>query len=176
VDSDPNWTAIDRRDDELGVAIARWATSATDVAEVQGPCEALGMDPTWIVRFRSETLEAEALLFRGAVVDVSASRPGALDVGLLVGGEVNLSDARLIEMLDGLEAGARGGLSLCGYGHRPGRGVPAEPRTQPPRSPNCGRGVSPVRGATGCATGSTGWTGGAGMGWTTTWRPKRLTR
>lgn len=67
------------------------------------------MDPRWIAHFRSDLFEADLMVFYGPLVDVSAFRPQSADPGYLVGGEEDVSDERLIEMLDDLDASARGG-------------------------------------------------------------------
>jgi hypothetical protein len=96
---------VDRRDRELGSVIRSWAETHPDVqVELHGPLEAPGMDPTWIMCFRSGHLDADVCLLRGPYLDVAAARPDAPEKGLLVGGEEGegLSDLRLVQMLDGL--------------------------------------------------------------------------
>jgi hypothetical protein len=78
-------------------------------AELHGPLDAPGMDPTWILSIRSNDLEADVHLFLGPYLDVSAFRPTDPDAGAYIGGEDGLSNARLIEMLDDLEAASLGG-------------------------------------------------------------------
>lgn len=76
---------------------------------LDGPLEAPGMDPTWILSLRSAGLEAEVLLFYGPVLDVSAFRPKSTDQGALVGGASDLDPGLLLEMLDDLGEAANGG-------------------------------------------------------------------
>lgn len=95
--------AVDARDRELGSIMRTWAQARDGLeVEVLGPLDAHGMDPTWVLRLRSELLEAHVCLFRGPFMDVSAFRPTAVEAGAFVGGEEGLSDARLIQMLDAL--------------------------------------------------------------------------
>jgi hypothetical protein len=101
--------AVDRRDRELGSVMRSWAEVCVGVeVELLGPLDAPGMDPTWVLRLRGGQLEAEVFLFRGPYVDVSACRPSAPEAGAFIGGEDNLSDARLVQMLDGLSEAAMG--------------------------------------------------------------------
>jgi hypothetical protein len=101
--------AVDRRDRELGSVMLSWVeASVGGQVELLGPLDAPGMDPTWVLRVRSEQLEADVLLFRGPHLDVSAYRPSDLEAGAFVGGEDGLSDARLVQMLDGLAAASLG--------------------------------------------------------------------
>jgi hypothetical protein len=96
---------VDRRDRELGAVMRSWAETHPGVpVELLGPLDAPGMDPTWILSFRSGHLDADVCLLRGPYLDVSAARPGAPEEGVLVGGEEGerLSDLRLVQMLDGL--------------------------------------------------------------------------
>jgi hypothetical protein len=98
-----------RRDAELGSAMRAWASEAKAVpAEIEGPLEAPGMDPRWILKIRSEHLDADVLLFYGPFLDVSASRPSDPDAGLFVGGAEHLSDDGLVEMLNDLGRAALG--------------------------------------------------------------------
>ena len=99
-----------RRDIELGSVMRAWVDSA-DIAdaEVLGPLEAPGMVPRWILTIRRQELEADVYLFLGPSVDVSAFRPSDPDGGGYVGSEEQLSDARLIEMLDDLASASLGG-------------------------------------------------------------------
>jgi hypothetical protein len=55
-----------------------WAEASVGVqVELLGPLDAPGMDPTWVLQFRSGQLEANVCLFRGPYLDVSAHRPSA---------------------------------------------------------------------------------------------------
>jgi hypothetical protein len=67
------------------------------------------MDPRWIVRFRSDDFEAELFVFYGPLADVSAFRRKDPERGYLVGGEDEVTDERLIEMLDDLALATSGG-------------------------------------------------------------------
>jgi hypothetical protein len=78
--------------------------------QLDGPLEAKGMDPTWVLRLRAPDLEADVLLFYGPMVDVSAFRPKHLDDRALVGGEDDVTPERLIEMLNDLAQTAGGGV------------------------------------------------------------------
>jgi len=96
---------VDRRDRELGSVLRSWPETHPGVqVELLGPLDAPGMDPTWIVSFRSEYLDADVCLFRGPYLDVSAARPSAPEKNVLVGSEdgEGLSELRLVQMLDGL--------------------------------------------------------------------------
>lgn len=104
---DPGRVHFERRDAQLGVLLVEWAKPSG--VTVEGPLEAPGMDPRWIVHFRSEHFEAELMVFYGPFVDVSAFRPQSVELGYLVGGGEGVSDERFTEMLDDLAASARGG-------------------------------------------------------------------
>lgn len=67
------------------------------------------MDPRWIVHFRSDDFVAECFVFYGPLVDVSAFRQKAPERGYLVGGEDDVTNERLIEMLDDLAVATSGG-------------------------------------------------------------------
>ena len=56
----------------------------------------------------ASTREADVYLFRGPYLDVSAVRPHAPEAGAFVDGENGVSDARLIQILDGLSEAAVG--------------------------------------------------------------------
>lgn len=104
---DPGRAHFEQRDAELGVLLVDWAKSSG--VAVEGPLEAPGMDPRWIARFRSDHFEADLMVFYGPVVDVSAFRSKGSGRGYFVGGEEGVSDERFIELLDDLDASARGG-------------------------------------------------------------------
>jgi hypothetical protein len=98
------------RDLELGSAVQSWVSShAAGGVELEGPLEALGMDPTSLVRLRSPALEAHVHLFYGPYVDVSAFRPGHPEDGAFVGGANDVTPEQLVSMLDDLAEMARGG-------------------------------------------------------------------
>ena len=98
------------RDIELGSALQAWVDAKADRWQVEliGPMEAIGMDPTWILRLRSDGLEADDCLFYGPVLDVSAFRPKNVDEGALVGGARDFTAERLVELLDDLGKAADG--------------------------------------------------------------------
>lgn len=109
MDGKPGPASDVTRDAELAAALENWVSAADpDVVAPIGPFDAVGMDPTWVVRFRGQHLEADASLFRGAYLDVSASKPGDVQGSLLVGGEGELTAARLIAMLNDLAAASQG--------------------------------------------------------------------
>lgn len=76
---------------------------------LEGPLEALGMDPTWVLRLRSSGLEADVLLFYGTFLEVSASKPKNIDGGAFVGGVADLDPGLLLEVLGDLGEAADGG-------------------------------------------------------------------
>jgi hypothetical protein len=99
------------RDLELGSALQSWVGSHSAAGEVQleGPLQAVGMDPTWLVRLRSPALEADVLLFYGPYVDVSAFRPRHPEHGAFVGGAADVTPEQIVSMLDDLAEMAGGG-------------------------------------------------------------------
>ena len=107
----PNSEPYESRDLELGAVLRAWVDAHTDSWELSldGPLEALGMDPTWVLRLRSRGLEADILLFYGPVLDVSAFRPKNIDGGALVGGASDLAPGLLLDMLGDLGEAANGG-------------------------------------------------------------------
>ena len=99
------------RDLELGEALRSWTDSYVGPLDLtlQGPLDAPGMDPTWILRMSGPLLDAEVFLFYGAYVDISALLPQRPDDGMFVGGEDEITEQRLVMMLDGLDRVSRGG-------------------------------------------------------------------
>ena len=99
------------RDLELGDVLCSWAEAHTASlsAELEGPLDAPGMDPTWILRVHGRLLDAEVHLFYGPIVNASLFLPQQADDGMYVGGESGVTARRLLEMLDGLEEVSRGG-------------------------------------------------------------------
>jgi hypothetical protein len=55
---------LESRDLELGAALRTWVESHEGAADIQpdGPLEAIGMDPTWVLNMRTPRLEASILL------------------------------------------------------------------------------------------------------------------
>jgi hypothetical protein len=101
---------FESRDLALGRTLRSWADAHATLLdlELEGPLDAPGMDPTWILRLSGPLLEAEVHLFYGPHVDISAFLTGRPDDGMFVGGEDGITGPRLIEMLDGLERVNRG--------------------------------------------------------------------
>lgn len=99
------------RDLELGSALQAWVDSNAALGELKldGPLEAIGMDPTWVLTLQSPGLEADVRLFYGPVLDVSASRPDHIDDVAFVGGAEDFTAERLVEMLNGLSFAAVSG-------------------------------------------------------------------
>lgn len=95
---------------ELGDVLRSWAeTHAVSLsADLEGPLDAPGMDPTWILRVRGQLLDAEVHLLYGPIVNVSVFLPQQADNGMYVGGEDGVTARRLVEMLDGLDEVSRG--------------------------------------------------------------------
>jgi hypothetical protein len=109
MDGKPEPASDVTRDTELAAALENWVSAADpDVVAPLGPFDAEGMDPSWVVHFTGHHLEADASLFRGAYLDVSASKPGDVQGSFLVGGEGELTAARLIAMLNDLAAASQG--------------------------------------------------------------------
>lgn len=98
----------DRRDLELGAALKDWVAVDPHSVEALGPFETSGLDPIWVLRFRSDKFEADACLFRGAYVDVSASELSSSRGRYLVGGEEDLTVARLTAILRDLHGASWG--------------------------------------------------------------------
>ncbi|WP_433200906.1 hypothetical protein ACQP00_29605 [Dactylosporangium sp. CS-047395] len=101
---------FESRDLALGRALRSWADAhATSMdLELEGPLDAPGMDPTWMLRMSGPLLYAEVHLFYGPHVDITAVRTDDPDAGFSVGGEDGLTGPRLVEMLDDLEQMGRG--------------------------------------------------------------------
>ena len=108
MDSGPARTDADRRDAELAAALGDWVTAADpDVVEAIGPFET-GMEPTWVLRFRSRHLEADACLFSGAFLGVSAAKPSDPLEDNLGAGQEDLCAAQLTAMLNDLMTASQG--------------------------------------------------------------------
>jgi hypothetical protein len=75
---------------------------------LQGPLDAPGMDPTWLLHLEGQLVEAEVVLFYGPYVDISVVRSGGSEDELYIGGESDITASRLVEMLDDLVAVNRG--------------------------------------------------------------------
>jgi hypothetical protein len=101
---------FESRDLELGCTLRSWADAhATSLdLELEGPLDAPGMDPTWILRMSGPLLEAEVHLFYGPHVDISAFLTQHPEDEMFVGGEDGITGQRLVEMLNGLEQMNRG--------------------------------------------------------------------
>jgi hypothetical protein len=101
---------FESRDLELGRTLRSWADAhATSLdLELEGPLDAPGMDPTWILRMSGPLLEAEVHLFYGPHVDISVFLTQRPEGGMFVGGEDGITGQRLVEMLNGLEQMNRG--------------------------------------------------------------------
>lgn len=101
---------FESRDLELGRTLLSWADAhATSLdLELEGPLDAPGMDPTWIVRVSGPLLVAEVHLFYGPHVDISVFLTQRPEDGMFVGGENGITGQRLVEMLNGLEQISRG--------------------------------------------------------------------
>lgn len=99
------------RDLELGRTLRSWTDAYVGLLDLtlQGPLDAPGMDPTWILGMSGPLLEADVCLFYGPHVDISAFLTQRPDDGMLVGGEDGITEQRLVEMLDGLDGMNRGG-------------------------------------------------------------------
>ncbi|MFG3702477.1 hypothetical protein ACGF5C_32055, partial [Micromonospora sp. NPDC047620] len=69
----------------------------------EGPLDAPGMDPTWILRMSGPLVEAEVHLFYGPHVDISAFLTQHPEDGMFVSGEDGITGQWLTEMLDGLK-------------------------------------------------------------------------
>jgi len=107
---------------ELGRALQSWTDghSTSLGLEIDGPLEAPGMDPTWILRMHGTLIEAEVHLFYGPHVDVSVFLIQLAEDGMLVGGEGHLTPERLEEILNGLDRMNRGD-AVPGWLRRPQR-------------------------------------------------------
>jgi hypothetical protein len=90
---------------ELGSTLGAWADAhASSLAlDLEGPLDAPGMDPTWILRISGASLEAEVHLFYGPHVDISVFLTETSDHDVFIGGEDGITGQRLVEMLNGLE-------------------------------------------------------------------------
>ncbi|MER5336604.1 hypothetical protein [Micromonospora sp. NPDC002717] len=75
--------------------------------ELEGPLDAPGMDPTWILRMSGPRVEAEVHLFYGPHVDISVVLTQHPEDGMFVSGEDGITGQWLTEMLDGLEQMSR---------------------------------------------------------------------
>jgi hypothetical protein len=100
------------RDLELGRALRSWTDAYVGLLDItlQGPLDAPGMDPTWILRMSGPLLEAEVFLFYGPHVDISAVLTERSNGGMFVGGEDGITEQRLVAMVDGLDEMNRGGV------------------------------------------------------------------
>ncbi|GIE04720.1 hypothetical protein Adu01nite_60700 [Paractinoplanes durhamensis] len=78
-------------------------------AEVLGPLDTAGMDPTWILRLRGRVIEAEVALFYGPRAEVAAYQLERPEDGMFVAWESGVSASRLVELLDGLGQWEGGG-------------------------------------------------------------------
>jgi hypothetical protein len=98
------------RDLALGHVLRSWTdANATSLSlELEGPLDAPGMDPSWILRMSGLSLKAEVHLFFGPHVDISAFLTQRPEDGMFVGGEDGITGQRLVEMVDGLERMNRG--------------------------------------------------------------------
>lgn len=109
--SGPASESLESRDLGLGAALQSWVNAHAGARDIRldGPREAIGMDPTWVLTMRTPHLEASACLFSGPVLDVSVFRPDRPDEGALVGGADGVTAEGLHEMLEDLHAAALGG-------------------------------------------------------------------
>lgn len=109
-DRQPASEPYESRDLEMGFVLKAWVDANAVVGDIKldGPLEAIGMDPTWVLRLRSPGLEADACLFYGPVLDVSAFRPDDIEAGAFIGGAEDFSADRLVEMLNQLGSAANG--------------------------------------------------------------------
>jgi hypothetical protein len=98
------------RDLELGAALRNWveAQQGSLGLTLSGPLDSPGMDPTWILRITTASLEAEVTLFYGPCAEVAAFRPIAPDEGMYVGRDNNITADRLTKLTDALVAASRG--------------------------------------------------------------------
>jgi len=106
------------RDRELGAALRSWAEAQQGSLDLtlKGPLDSPGMDPTWILRITTASLEAEVTLFYGPHAEVAAFRPTAPEEGMYVGRDNNITADRLTELTDALVAASRG-AALPGWLH-----------------------------------------------------------
>lgn len=101
---------FESQDLELGAALSSWAETRSGalVPNLQGPLDAPGMDPTWLLHLTRRLIEAEVVLFYGPYVDIPVVRSTGSNDELYVGGESDITASRLVEMLDDLAAAERG--------------------------------------------------------------------
>ncbi|MGX6605786.1 hypothetical protein ACWKSP_27180 [Micromonosporaceae bacterium Da 78-11] len=101
---------FESQDLELGSALSSWAESHSGSLSMtlQGPLDAPGMDPTWLLHLTGRLIEAEVVLFYGPYVDISVVCSTGSNDELYVGGERDITASRLVEMLDDLAAAERG--------------------------------------------------------------------
>jgi hypothetical protein len=98
------------RDLELGSVVRSWADEQTDAVNLKfdGPLDAPGMDPTWMLELRGTAIEAVAHLFYGPIVDVTVVR--LAEGELYVGGAQDFSNSHLVSMLDDLVEASHDGV------------------------------------------------------------------
>ncbi|MBI4942193.1 MAG: hypothetical protein HY830_15720 [Actinobacteria bacterium] len=94
----------------LGAAIRAWHADVVlpgDACElrVEGPLPALGMDPVWIVQFRSPWWESEVFLFRGPHVEAAFFDPRQPEAGVTVEGHDDLTPESITHLLRRLVRG-----------------------------------------------------------------------
>ncbi len=108
--SRPGNEPYESRDLELGSVVQSWADEQTGAVDLQldGPLEAPGMDPTWILKVRGKAIEAVAHLFYGPIVDVTVVR--LREDELYVGGVQHFSNSQLVSMLDDLVVASQDGV------------------------------------------------------------------
>ncbi|WP_203819990.1 hypothetical protein [Paractinoplanes ferrugineus] len=92
------------RDQELGDALRSWTQANASLLSIalEGLLDSAGMDPTWLLRMSSESLDAEVCLFYGPRVDVAAFLPKQPADRMFVGSEDGVTQQRLVEILDEL--------------------------------------------------------------------------
>jgi hypothetical protein len=103
----PSREPYESRDRALGAALRTWASSCAG-AEVRGPFDTAGMDPTWLLRLTTAVLDTEAYLFYGPRAEFAAFRPDAADEGRYVAYADPITEAQLIAMVTELAAAAHG--------------------------------------------------------------------
>jgi hypothetical protein len=104
---DPAEEPLESRDLALGAALRTWASSCAG-ADVRGPFDSAGMDPTWLLRLTTAVLDTEVYLFYGPRAEFAAFRPDAADEGMYVAYASPITEAQLIEMVTELAAAANG--------------------------------------------------------------------
>jgi hypothetical protein len=93
----------DELDRLLGVAMTQWLArrgEQFDNASLEGPLEAPGMDPTWILELRQGSAEANVFLFRGPYAEVGWSLQGEY----IIQGHEGLTRDEMTALLDRLGA------------------------------------------------------------------------